>query len=295
MRLATSTNLFSKRRDGGLHTPYLESIRRCREAGFTTLDFSFTEFFFTRTELSEDDWQSRVYEIVNESQKLGIDFSQAHLPYNPGYMPVWKSDLEKEDYYKFARRSVLISSMLGVKWLVVHPFTQCDENEYDDEASVQYNHGFYDSIVELALKNSVSIAYENMIEYPQRRKFSARAEELCMLVDSYKDSRIGVCWDLGHGNRLYYDESNSIKTLGSRIVALHVNDNTGISDLHFLPFMGTVGWGKALKALKDTNYTGDFTYEVYGFTKNMPESMKNIAAKYAYNVGQYCVSLYNSL
>ena len=295
MRLVTSTNLFSKRRDGGLHTPYLESIRRCRQAGFTTLDFSFTEFYFTQTELSGNDWEKYVDEIVSESQKLGIIFSQSHLPYNPGYMPEWKSDLEKEDYYKFARRSALISARLGVKWMVVHPFTQCKEIEYDDEASVQYNHEFYDSIIELALKNGVGIAYENMIEYPQRRKFSARAEELVMLVDSYKDPRIGVCWDFGHGNRLYFDQSNSIKTLGNRVVALHVNDNTGISDLHFLPFMGTVGWEKTLKELKNNNYAGDFTYEVYGFTKNMPEDLKDIAAKHAYDVGMYCVSYYNSL
>lgn len=295
MRLSTSTNLFSKRRDGKLHTPYLESIRRCRAAGFTTLDISLTEFFFTETELSGSDWERNLYAILQQSNNLGVTFSQSHLPYNPGYMPVWQDAGQQEEYFRLAKRSVEISAGLGVKWMVVHPFTQCCNAEYDDKASVRYNHDFYDNIIELSLKNNVGIAYENMIEYPQRRKFSARAEELIQLVDSYNDPRIGVCWDFGHGNRLYTHEDFAINVLGKRIVALHVNDNNGVSDLHHLPFMGTVEWENALHALKKVGYNGDFTYEIYGLTKNMPEELKDIAAEYAHTVGLYCVEYYNNI
>lgn len=295
MQVATSTNLFSKGRDGRLHTPYLESIRRCRRAGFRSLDFSFVELFFTETELNGPGWESEVEKILKESQKLGVFFHQAHLPYNPGYMPVWKSREQKEAYYRLAMRSVEISKRLGVHWLVVHPFTQCDTAEYDDPASVRYNHEFYDPIIDRALALGVGIAYENMIEYPQRRKFSARAQELNLLIDSYRDGRVGACWDFGHGNRLYENEAFAIETLGSRIVALHVNDNGGVSDLHHLPFMGTVGWEEAFRALKKTGYRGDLTYEVYGLTKNMPEDLKDLAARYACDVGRACVSYYQSL
>lgn len=294
MEVATSTNLFSKGRDGRLHTPYLESIRRCRQAGFRSLDFSFVEFFFTKTELSGPDWETELEKIQKESQSLGVSFHQAHLPYNPGYMPVWKGE-EKEEYFRLAARSVEISKRLGVRWLVAHPFTQCEAAEYDDAASVRFNHEFYDPIVDHAFSLGVGIAYENMIEYPQRRKFSARAEELTLLVDSYHDSRVGACWDFGHGNRLYENEAFAIETLGKRIVALHVNDNGSISDLHHLPYLGTVHWEDALQALKNTGYQGDFTYEVYGLTKNMPETLKDLAARYAYDVGKYCVDYYQSL
>jgi hypothetical protein len=47
--------------------------------------------------------------------------------------------------------------------------------------------------------------------------------------------------------------------------------------------------------MKKIGYTGDFTYEVYGLTKNMPENMKDFAATYAHTVGNQCLSLYNSL
>ncbi|MBW7453597.1 sugar phosphate isomerase/epimerase family protein [Paenibacillus sepulcri] len=294
MRLVTSTNLFGKGRNGRMHTPYIESVRRCRQAGFKVLDFSFVEFFFTRTELWEEDWQNEIYMIRNEAERLGVTFSQSHLPYNPGYMPTWKNEEQRLLYVKHMERSVLASSMLGVSWGVVHPFTQCEETEFDEEASIQFNHQFYADSIELALKNGVGIAFENMIEYPEHRKFSARAEELAALADSFNDKRIGVCWDFGHGHRMYRDLSRPVKVLGSRLVALHVNDNTAISDQHFTPFMGTVNWEEAIDALWSIGYSGDFTYEIYGLTKQMPEALKDISASYAYQIGKYCVDRFHA-
>lgn len=143
------------------------------------------------------------------------------------------------------------------------------------------------------MKKDVGIAYENMIEYPERRKFTARAEELAELIDSYGDSRIGACWDFGHGNRIYNDLSRPLKILGKRLVALHVNDNTGISDLHLPPFLGTINWEGVMRTLKKIEYAGDFTYEIYGFTKLMPDCLKDAAAKMAYEIGMYCLYIFD--
>lgn len=294
MRLVTSTNLFSKGRGGRVHTPYIESVRRCRQAGFKVLDFSFVEFFFTRTELWEDDWQNIIYEIRNEAERLGVTFTQSHLPYNPGYMPSWKSEEERTLYFKHMERSIIASSMLGVSWAVIHPFTEREKSEFDDAASIALNHQFYGDAIELALKYGVGIAFENMIEYPEHRKFSARAEDLVALVDSFSDKRIGACLDFGHGHRLYRDLTRPVKVLGSRLVALHVNDNTAICDQHFVPFMGTVNWEEAIDALWHIGYTGDFTYEIYGLTKQMPEGLKDSAARFAYQVGRYCIDRFHA-
>jgi sugar phosphate isomerase/epimerase len=293
MRLATSTNLFGKGRGGRMHTPYIESIRRCHASGFRVLDFSFVELFFTHTELWEDNWQYEIELIRNEAERLGVTFVQSHLPYNPGYMPEWKSEEQRVRYVKHMDRSILASAMLGVRWAVVHPFTQCTDTEYDDAASICFNREFYSSAIELAMKQGVGIAFENMIEYPQRRKFSARAEELVALADAFGDDRIGVCWDFGHGQRIYRDLARPVKVLGKRLKALHINDNHAVSDQHFLPFMGTVNWEDVMNALWDVGYKGDFTYEVYGLTKMMPEALKDAAARYAYELGTYCIGLYN--
>lgn len=295
MQLSTSTNLFSKRIDGRTHTPYIESIQRCYNAGFRTLDFSCVELFSTYTELNGDDWEKQLEKIDAFAESLQIQFTQGHVPYSPGYMPSFKNDEQRQAFFKMALRSIDIARCLKIPWMVVHPFTRCDDVEYSDAASVEYNQKFYAPILEHAVKLGVGIAFENMIEYPIRRKFSARAEELCMLVDSFHAPEVGACWDFGHGNRLYKDQYYALSTLGSRVVALHVNDNDGNNDLHQLPFMGNVNWNRALTALKKIGYTGDFTYEVYGLTKNMPENMKDFAATYAHTVGNQCLSLYNSL
>lgn len=277
-----------------MHTPYLESMHRCYEAGFRALDFSFVELFFTLTELSDDNWQREMEKIRDEAERLGIVFVQAHLPYSPGYMPEWANEEQRLLYGKHLARSIRASAMLGVRWAVVHPFTSYMDAEYDDEASIRYNRQFYGSAIELAMQLDVGIAFENMIEYPQRRKFSARAEELTGLVDAFGDNRIGACLDFGHAHRMYRDLSCPVRVLGQRLVALHVNDNTAISDQHFLPFMGTVNWENAIDALADVGYGGDFTYEAYGLTKQLPEALKPAAARYAYEVGMYCLNRFHA-
>ncbi len=291
MNPATSTNLFGKCRDRA-NTPYLESVMRCSNAGFRVLDFSFVEPFFIETELNGDDWEAKIAEVADAAARLGIRFTQSHLPYNPGYLPTWRDEEHRQFYRECCRRAILGSAMLEVPWAVAHPFTACGREEYDDDASVECNREFYSEFIDLALKNGVGIAFENMIEYPQRRKFSARAEELAMLVDSFQDPRIGACWDFGHGHRMYRDLSRPVRILQSRLKALHVNDNTGISDLHHLPFWGTVNWEEALAALGEIGYQGDFTYEVYGITKLMPDVLRDHAAKMAYHIADYCLQKY---
>ncbi|MHB9024488.1 MAG: hypothetical protein ACYC7E_09970 [Armatimonadota bacterium] len=47
-----------------------------------------------------------------------------------------------------------------------------------------------------------------------------------------------------------------------RLIAVHLHDNDGKSDLHALPFTGTVGWPRLLNLLRLTSYTGSLTLEV---------------------------------
>ncbi len=116
------------------------------------------------------------------------------------------------------------------------------------------------------------------------------AHELASLIDDFGSPRVGACWDFGHANRVYADQTEAIRIIGKRLKATHVNDNVGDTDLHLLPFLGTIPWAKILPILTEIGYEGDFTYEIT-LNRNMPEELKLDAAKFAFEVGNYLLSL----
>ena len=60
---------------------YEDVVRRLHDAGYSVLDFAFVLQNYSNYILREDDWQQRIDSIANLSAKLGVTFSQSHLPY----------------------------------------------------------------------------------------------------------------------------------------------------------------------------------------------------------------------
>ena len=75
MKVSTMVNLFydAKYADDA----YLESVRKTREIGFTTMDFVMCGMQRNETELNGDRWEFLVDRIGNEAAKLGVEFGQS--------------------------------------------------------------------------------------------------------------------------------------------------------------------------------------------------------------------------
>jgi sugar phosphate isomerase/epimerase len=290
MRLATMTNLFRDQRGRNELIGYKESMRRCKEAGFDVLDLNMCAMSTGKTEFNRDDWMTQADMVRNEAEKLGIEFSQSHPPYRPTKYPHFTKE-EDEAYFKeITRRSIIISGMMGVKWAVMHPVTAFENAEYNLKEDIASNHEVFDEVIELAIKEKVGIAFENMSDRDNRRRFGSTVSELKELVDSFDHAMVGVCWDIGHGHRIYNDSVRPIKEMGRYIKALHVDDNHGSSDEHLLPFLGTIQWEGVMNTLKEIGYEGDFVYEIK-INDYMPDQLKDAAARFAAEIGRYLVSL----
>ncbi len=289
MRLATSTNFFGVRLAGDF-TSYIESIRRCKAAGFNVIDVNFCAAIRGEGDLVKDNWQEIMNELRNEGEKLGIEFSQSH--------PVFTDDVKQkpvefqETYDKMMKRSIIASSILGVKWAAMHPTDERTFSEYDVEASIKKNREYFDPYVELAIKNNVGIAFENMIEREKtKRRFSSIASELVALVEAYNDPLVGICWDFGHGNFIYKDQTIALRKLGKHLKSTHVDDNYGNEDEHMFPFHGNIDWKSIMPVFAEIGYEGDFTYETHKEFNRLPEFLKDDIAKIGYEIGMYCMSL----
>ena len=292
MRIGTMTSLFSHQRGTSELIGYAESMRRCVKAGFKVLDMNLCALLRGNTELNGDDWRQKLDSICSEKEKLGVEFVQSHPPYRPFPGFHFPSAEEDEHFDMLSKRSIDICAALGVKWAVLHPVTETTGPEMDLEASLKINHEAFDELTEYAVKRNVGIAFENMTDsFPlRRRRFAVCAEELLALVESFRAVNAAVCWDTGHGHRSFNDQIPAIKKLGPYIKATHIDDNLGADDLHLMPFLGTVAWEGVMKAFKEIGYKGDLIYEIV-INVRMPEALKDMSAKYSYDVGMYLLSL----
>jgi sugar phosphate isomerase/epimerase len=290
MRLSTTTGTFSLTLSGG-YTPYKEAIQRLKAVGYDVLDINFCRALTGQTDLINDNWETLMHELREEAERLGITFTQSHPVFLPGH--VNQQPVERlEVYQEMMRRSIIASSILGVKWAVVHPQEDRETTALDVEACIKDNVEHFSPIVELAVKHNVGIAFENMIEREtSKRRFASHAAELIQIIDIWGDSRVGACWDFGHANFLYKDQRPALRALGKRLKATHVNDNFGKSDEHMFPFHGSVDWRSIMPVLVEIEYEGDFTYETHKEFIRLPESLKDPLAKVGYDIGQYCLTL----
>ncbi len=300
MRLATSTCLFPAHRGGG-QTPIPESIALCARAGFRVIDlnFCFASNKNNPSPFCSDEWEKFVEEIGEAGAKYGVTFNQSHAPFDSYVRRAdrkW-SDEDRAWYFESVRRAIVASGRLGAKWVVTHGQTDILDDEMSFEQNLRTNVEFYSTLLEWAKQNGTGIAVENMAEFDSNKtkhRFTAIVEEQIAVIDAMNDADLKGCWDFGHATLVYRDQTVPLRKLGHRLVATHIQECDGKKDDHFLPFVrGNTPWEKIMPLLKEINYEGDFTYEIHGFTGNVPDALRPSAARFAFEVGTHLVSLYD--
>ncbi|MFH1752494.1 MAG: sugar phosphate isomerase/epimerase, partial [archaeon] len=99
-------------------------------------------------------------------------------------------------------------------------------------------------------------------------------EETSLIKEVFsKINNAGFCLDTGHAN-LFPDGSHSIELIeafSGKLKHLHLHDNTGNPlssydfgfDLHLPPTLGNVNFKEIFAKLKEVNYSGNFTLELF--------------------------------
>ncbi|MHB8962234.1 MAG: sugar phosphate isomerase/epimerase family protein, partial [Saccharofermentanales bacterium] len=106
-------------------------------------------------------------------------------------------------------------------------------------------------IICVAEQCNVNIAFENLryIHY------------LDYVFSNLSSEKLKFCYDSGHHNYMS-PERNLLADFGDKLVALHLDDNMGDSDIHMLPFDGTADWNQIIDNLAKTAYDGVISLEV---------------------------------
>lgn len=228
------------------------------DAGFENVDISFYHMAAPGSVMLSDSWKSFADEAKAAAEKRGAGLIQAHSP----AMNCFDMRGNREAYERgilATVRSIQVCGIVGIPAIVVHPgYAVCGKDEY-----FEVNRKFFEDLLPAAEENGVKLCAENSAEGNMGdNHFFFDAEEMIEFFD-YMDNHplMAACWDTGHANMRHMDQGHAIRTLGSKLGAMHIQDNFGVHDDHLAPLQGTTDFNDILRAVYDIGYTGAFALE----------------------------------
>lgn len=267
-----------------------EAIKLFKDAGFEAFDMSLFRMIKKDNDYyTDEDYINRATELRKYIDEIGIVCNQSHAPFPSSF-----GDERDEWIFGQIVKSMEIASILGAKCIVVHPKQHLNYAEYAREL-FDMNVEFYKSLIPHAQKFGIKIAAENMWQTNNGSRVPSdsvcsRAWEFCKLIDAVDSPYLVGCLDIGHAALMNADIPKFIRDLGAqRLQALHVHDVDLVHDNHTLPFLHKINFAAVTKALGETGYRGDITFEANSIFRNYPPELYLSVARLMKDTGDYLV------
>ena len=206
-----------------------------KEAGF--------DGFFSPPEYAED--LHALKELHEFTGELGLFQETVHSTLTVPES-IWFEGPEGDQYIDVLLNNVDHCIDIGVPILVVHPQSNLKEGVRIDVGLPRMKR-----LVDYAGERGVRIAFENVDS----------SELLQSVMEAFPEEHVGFCYDSGHECWLTPD-AHWLQKYGERLFCLHLNDNDGNGDRHWLPGDGIVDFEEIFKVLKAFEYQGPITLEV---------------------------------
>jgi sugar phosphate isomerase/epimerase len=198
----------------------------------------------------EDD--KKVELLAEKLERFGIKAYSMHMPSR-------KVDISQEEEWnrvwsiREIEKAGLALSKLGGEILVVHPGGKI---KGDRDKRVEKSLESLEELLDFCEECDLKLAVENTLP----GKVGTKIEELLSIMSKFNSSRMGICLDTGHIN-IEGNPFEAIKKAGSKLIHLHIQDNLGENDDHFLPGKGNINWEELIDLLKQIKYEGIFMFE----------------------------------
>lgn len=138
------------------------------------------------------------------------------------------------------------------------------------------------------------ICLENLFSKPMVRDVDGINE---LIEASGGGAHLGICLDIGHLHRTrshgltQQTSAEFIRKAGSRLKALHIHDNHGVTDDHLLPFTHNgLDWKAFMKALSESGYEGLFNLEIHTESYGVPHAVRSMKLGYVRELAGYLLS-----
>lgn len=250
----------------GSYTRYgiREGAKKAREHGYECFDFG--GFIHTETEFFKQPEEAFRAELVRYRELVeseGVVIWQAHAPWCcPERDLTEEGRAEQLECYLKAVRG---AGYLGAKCFVIHAIMPYGMNSPENpERMRDLNASFMGRLAEEAKEYGVDhICVENLpfpqlpINHPDQCLDFVKRMNRETNSDIFK-----VCLDTGHANFCGTDPADAVRLLGKEYLgALHVHDNNGKADQHYIPGKGTIDWRAFSDALEEIGFEGTLSFE----------------------------------
>ncbi len=192
-------------------------------------------------------------EAMAEKAISGILTPTVHLPHCDGFDLSSVDETQRKKAIENHTEILKLLLPLEPKIAVIHP--SCGDVE-DSEAEARIN-ALIKSFKELCpvFKNmGVKVAVENLTQVSMVQT----GEVINRIIDEVGDN-IGACFDVNH--LFGQTHKDFIRSVGKRIITMHMSDNDGIAEKHLFPGDGVIDFKEIIEEMQRLDYTGTMVFE----------------------------------
>lgn len=230
-----------------INNDLFENIRRLKEAGSDYVELM----------MDGEPW-NRFHEHM-ESLSKRLNSLEMHYAV---HSPVWDINLTAENFHvrkaalETYKEAIRFAKLIHAEHLVIHPGFS-DIPVFNKETAKKRAREALLELVRFNKDFDVLLLIENV---GNESTSIFTMEEYLEFLDDFPVN-VKYILDIGHANITGWDIPDVIKILGSRLRAMHVNDNDGKRDIHLAIGEGTVDWTRVYEAIKETDKCYDLILE----------------------------------
>jgi sugar phosphate isomerase/epimerase len=203
----------------------------------------------------------RVRQLAQAAASQGITIRSVHAPFYThvdellqGHtLSLTASNPQvRQEALAHTEKVMEVMDMLGAELLVVH--ASGAEDDYSAGKLSNLRHSLEQLLLRLQEKG-IKLALENIVTP------LSTTDHLLELIEPFSPDQVGICLDIGHAH-LNETVEAAILNCGSRIMGVHISDNDGTADSHFIPGEGVIDWQNVINMLSRACYNGILTLEL---------------------------------
>ena len=248
-----------------------KALSRLRLLGYDRADLQ----AFVNTEndwfaLSGPAFTRRCGEIRRAAEDCGMAFSQTHGPWR--FPPRDCTEEDRAERFDKMVRSLEGTAAVGAPAMAIHNIMPWGGGELPDpERFMDMNREFFSRLIEKAKAAGVVIALENM---PFTKLILSTPEQVLSFVKEFDSPYFRICLDTGHAAVFGLSPADAVRQIGKEMLAcLHVHDNDGRGDFHWLPFRGVIDWADFSRALHEIGFEGSLSLET-NVSGKLPDAVR---------------------
>ena len=211
----------------------------------------------------------QVHETLEALRASGLELWSVHSPFGNGLDLSSPDEQVRGRTLAALRCAFELAADLGCKAVVVHPSA---EPIVPEERGDRLNRArrSLEKVVAMAQESSIPGAMEPL----PRTCLANTADEVAALLDGLPEGWLGICLDVNHAN-VGQDLVSFIRRFNSRIITLHISDNDGVDEKHWLPGEGVINWAEVMRTLREVGYVGPLMYEVGLGEKSLAQRLRD--------------------